>query len=128
MARRNRLAEAASNSPTSSRLSTGGELLRQAGKRQVFQHALPLERLDVEEPQRRHALRHRLRSQLPLTEQVKLVLPDMLRTKPAGSTSEVFGKLLDRKQIGSCGARGIVATLEFFEHPVSKLSHKKYLL
>jgi hypothetical protein len=38
---------------------------------------------------------------------------------------KVFGKLLDRKQVGFCGARGIVATLEFFEHPVSELSHKK---
>jgi len=52
----------------------------------------------------------------------------MLRTKPVGSTMKVFGKLLDRKQVGFCGSRGIVATLEFFEHPVSELSHKKYLL
>jgi FAD/FMN-containing dehydrogenase len=52
----------------------------------------------------------------------------MLRAKPVGSTMKVFGKLLDREQVGSRGTWGIVATLEFFEHPVSELSHKKYLL
>jgi hypothetical protein len=83
---------------------------------------MSLERLDVEEPQRGHSLRHRLRSQLALTKQVELVLADMLRTKPVGSTMKVLGKLPDRKQVA------IVATLEFFEHPVSELSHKKYLL
>ncbi|XWK65994.1 hypothetical protein RBB80_20590 [Tunturiibacter gelidiferens] len=94
----------------------------------MLQHVMSLERLDVEEPQRGHSLRHRLRSQLPLTKQVELVLPDMLCTKLIGSTIKVFGKLLDRKQVGFCGSRGIVATFEFFEHPVSELSHKKYLL
>ena len=62
-----------------------GKPLRQPGKRQVLQHVMPLERLDVKEPQRCHSLRHRLRSQLPLTKQVELVLPDMLRTKLVGS-------------------------------------------
>ena len=94
----------------------------------MLKHVLPLERLDVEEPQRRHSLRHRLRGQLPLTKQVQLVLADMLRAKMVGTTMKVFGKLLDRKQIGFCGARGVVATLEFFEHPLSELRHRKYLL
>ena len=75
----------------------GWELLRQSGKRQVLQHVMPLQRLDVEEPQRGYSLRHCLRSQLPLTKQVELVLPDMLRTKLVRSTMKVFGKLLDRK-------------------------------
>jgi hypothetical protein len=52
----------------------------------------------------------------------------MLRAQLIGSTVKVFGKLLDREQIGSRGSRGIVAALEFLEHPVSQLSHKKYLL
>jgi FAD/FMN-containing dehydrogenase len=52
----------------------------------------------------------------------------MLRAKPVGSTMKVFGKLLDREQVGSRGTWGIVATLEFLKHPVSELSHKKYLL
>jgi hypothetical protein len=52
----------------------------------------------------------------------------MLRTQPIGSTMKMFSKLLDREQVGFCGSRGIVATLEFFEHPVSQMSHKKYLL
>jgi hypothetical protein len=52
----------------------GWELLRQAGERQVLQHVMSLERLDVEEPQPGHSLRHRFRSQLPLTKQVQLVV------------------------------------------------------
>src|SRR5258705_5656316 len=60
-----------------------------------------------------------------LAKQVELVLTDMLRAKLIGSTMKVFSKLLDREQIGSRGTWGIVATLEFFEHPVSELSHEK---
>jgi hypothetical protein len=64
---------------------------------------MPLERLDEEEPQCGNSLRHRLRSQLALTQQVELVLTDMLRAKLVGSTMKVFRKLLDREQIGSRG-------------------------
>src|SRR6202051_5035150 len=103
------------------------KLLRQSGERQVLQHVMPLERLDEEEAQCSHSLRHRLRSQLALAKQVELVLADMFRAKLIGSTMKVFSKLLDREQVRFYGSRGIVATLEFFEHPVSQLSHKKYL-
>jgi hypothetical protein len=128
MVRCSRLAEGGQQPANLLSAEHGWEPLRQAGKRQVLQHVMSLERLDVEEPQRGHSLRHRLRSQLALTKQVELVLADMLRTKPVGSTMKVLGKLLDRKQVRFCGSRAIVATLEFFEHPVSQLSHKKYLL
>jgi hypothetical protein len=83
----------------------GRELLRQAGERQVLQHVMSLERLDVEEPQPGHSLRHRLRSQLALTKQVELVLPDMLCTKLIGSTMKVFGK-----QGRSCDVRVLPAS------------------
>jgi hypothetical protein len=93
------------------------KLLRQSGERQVLQHVMPLERLDEEEAQCSHSLRHRLRSQLALAKQVKLVLADLFRAKLIGSTIKVFSKLLDREQSRilrfqghSCDARVLPAS------------------
>src|ERR1700722_3289612 len=94
----------------------------------MFKHVLPLERLDVEEPQRSRSLRHRFRRQLPFPQQVELVLTYVLRAEPVGSTMKVFSELLNRVQVAPCGARRVVATLEFFEHPVSELSHNNLLV
>ena len=80
---------------------------------------MPLERLDVEKPKRSRSLRNRFRRQLPFPQQVELILTYLLCTKPVGRTMKVFGELLNRMQVASCGARRVVATLEFFEHPVS---------
>ncbi len=41
---------------------------------------------------------------------------------------KVFSELLNRMQVAPCGARRVVATLEFFEHPVSELSHNDLLV
>src|ERR1700688_67807 len=88
-------------------------------RRKLLQHVMPLERLDEEEAQCSHSLRHRLRSQLALAKQVELVLADMFRAKLIGSTMKVFSKLrcnqhqpasqlkLDREQVGFYGSRGI---------------------
>ena len=41
---------------------------------------------------------------------------------------KVFSELLNRIQVAPCGARRLVATLAFFEHPVSELSHNDLLV
>jgi hypothetical protein len=41
---------------------------------------------------------------------------------------KVFSELLNRMRVAPCGARRVVATLEFFEHPVSELSHNDLLV
>src|ERR1700720_4010210 len=89
----------------------------------MFKHVLPLERLDIEEPQR-----SRFRRQLPFPQQVELILTYVLRAKLVGSTMKVFSELLNRMQVAPCGTRRVVATLEFFEHPVSELSHNDLLV
>ena len=94
----------------------------------MLKHVLPLERLDVEEPKRSRSLRHRFRRQLPFPQQVELILTYVLRAKLVGSTMKVFSELLNRMQVAPCGARRVVATLEFFEHPVSELSHNDLLV
>src|SRR6202167_2380663 len=94
----------------------------------MLKHVLPLERLDVEEPKRSRSLRHRFRRQLPFPQQVELVLTYVLRAEPVGSTMKVFSELLNGVQVAPCGARRVVATLEFFEHPVSELSHNDLLV
>src|SRR5271165_5518906 len=94
----------------------------------MFKHVSPLEGLDIEKPERSGALRNRLRRQLPFSQQVKLILTYLLCPELVGSTMKVFGELLNRLQIASSGARRVVATLEFFEHPVSELSHNDLLV
>src|ERR1700678_148052 len=94
----------------------------------MLKHVLPLERLDVEEPKRSRSLRHRFRRQLPFPQQVELILTYLLGSELVGSTMEVFSELLNRMQVAPCGARRVVATLEFFEHPVSELSHNDLLV
>src|SRR6202051_3857047 len=94
----------------------------------MFNHVLPLERLDIEDPKRSRSLRHRFRRQLPFPQQVELILTYVLRAKLVGSTMKVFSELLNRMQVAPCGARRVVATLEFFEHPVSESSHNDLLV
>src|SRR5271163_2474558 len=94
----------------------------------MLKHVLPLERLDVEEPKRSRSLRHGFRRQLPLPQQVELILTYLLCAKLVGSTMKVFSELLNRMQVAPCGARRVVAALEFLEHPVSELSHSDLLV
>src|ERR1700679_1259341 len=94
----------------------------------MLKHVLPLERLDVEEPKRSRSLRHRFRRQLRFPQQVERILTYLLGSELVGSTMEVFSELLNRMQVAPCGARRVVATLEFFEHPVSELSHNDLLV
>jgi hypothetical protein len=68
------------------------------------------------------------RKTAPLPQQVELIFTYLLRAKLARSTMEMFGELLNRVQVATCGARRGVAALEFFEHPVSELSHNDLLV
>src|ERR1700721_3237163 len=94
----------------------------------MLKHVVPRERLDGEEPKRSRSLRHRFRRLLPFPQQVELILTYLLGSELVGSTMEVFSELLNRMQVAPCGARRVVATLEFFEHPVSELSHNDLLV
>ena len=57
-----------------------------------------------------------------------LVLADMVRPKLFRRTAKVPGELLHRMQVRPHGVRRVVATLEFVEHQLAKMGHRKILL
>jgi hypothetical protein len=57
-----------------------------------------------------------------------LVLADVIGSKLLGRPTEVPGKLLHRMQVRPHGVRRVVTTLEFVEHQLAKMGHRKILL
>src|ERR1017187_2905729 len=85
----------------------------------------PPESLDVEKAQSAGAKPNSPRRQLTIAKQMNLILPDMVQAKPLWRTMEVPRKILHRVEIATCGALGIVATLEFIQHQLPKMGHGK---
>jgi len=83
------------------------------------------ERLDVEKTQSAGPKPDRPRQQLTIPKQVNLILPDMIRPQTIWQAMKVFGEICHRVEIAMCGALGIVATLEFIQHQLPKMSHGK---
>jgi len=77
-----------------------------------------LQYLDIEEAKSRQTLKNGVRFELQLAEQHRLVLPDMLRTKPIRTTMEVLAEVLDSMDVGTDRARGEVA-LQLFNHQLT---------
>src|ERR1019366_10457192 len=80
-----------------------------------------LDRLRVEEPQRRESLRHGGRGKLSLAEQIRLVLADVLRSELIRRAPKVPRKILDRLDVAVDGSLSVITTLEFFEHHFAKV-------
>src|ERR1700692_3084823 len=79
----------------------------------------PLQHLDVKKAQSGQPLRDGARSQLPGAEHRSLVLADVFRAESVRRTTEVPGEVLDRAEISVNGARGVVATLQLFQHDLT---------
>jgi hypothetical protein len=76
----------------------------------------PLQRLHKEEAKCGCSPLHRSSGQLPLPEQMNLILPDVLRPQPVWRTTEVPGKVFNRVDVGAYSVRRVVAALEFVQH------------
>ena len=61
-------------------------------------------------------------------EKVELELANLLRAQFIRRAMEVFSKLLDGSDVGTCGSLGVIPALEFLEHPFSKLGHRDLLV
>ena len=68
------------------------------------------------------------RVQLPHLEQISLIGAKMIGTELVWGLAKVLCEPLDKTQITSRRALGIVATLEFLEHHLAKVGHSRYLL
>ena len=95
------------------------------GKRDVIGKIGPAQRLDEEKTQRRGAAFDGSWRKLALAKQIRLVLADMLRAKTFGRTMEVLREVLHRKDVRSYSALRVVATLEFIQHHLPKMGHRK---
>src|SRR5882672_9292635 len=113
------------------------DLLRAEYLRQV-QHLLwirclgytpaSLQDLDIEEPQRRQPLNHRVGSQLPLAEHCCLILANMFWTELIRGTVEVSGVVLDCSNVSVDVCLGVVVSLQFLKHDLTQMGHRDILL
>jgi hypothetical protein len=72
-----------------------------------------------EEAQGHQPLRHCVRGQFSLAEELCLVLADVLLAQLVRRTLEVPCKIFDSADVGSCCTLRVIATLEFLQHHFS---------
>src|SRR5580658_1219243 len=95
------------------------------GKRNLIEQIGTSKGLDVEKTQSRTSALDRARRQLPIAEQVHLVLANMAWAQALRRAMEVLREILHRVDIAADSAWGIVATLEFVQHQLPKMGHGK---
>src|SRR6266851_3900609 len=94
------------------------------GSRNIFEQIASLQRLDIEEAERRYMLLHGAGIQLLLLKQVGLILAQVLRTEPVGRLMEMAGEFLDDPDVGFYGTLSVITSLEFLQHHSAKMGHK----
>jgi hypothetical protein len=103
----------------------GWQALMALGKRNRIRQVGPAERLDEQEPQCRCLSFDGARRELPIAEQMNLVLANVVRPQPIRRPAKIPGELLDRMDIGPYGVRRVVATLELIQHHLAKMGHSE---
>ena len=86
---------------------------RRSWVRKVFLRIWALQRLEEEELYRGHPLLDRVDRQFAITDQVKLKLPDVVRSEFIGWTFEISGELPQCADVRGYGTLGVITTLEF---------------
>jgi hypothetical protein len=66
-------------------------------------------------------------SQVPITDQVKLKLSDVLGSELIRRPMEIFRELPQSERMGFYDSLGIITTLEFLQHHFAKLDHREPL-
>jgi hypothetical protein len=67
---------------------------------------------------------HRARSELPLAEEVRLILTEVRVIESIGKRVEEPGESLDGLEVVVNGGLRLVAPLKFLQHRVSEMGHK----
>src|SRR3974377_2104806 len=83
-----------------------------------------LYRLDEEEAQRGQPLRDGPCGEFPLAKEIRLVLPDVLRTELVGRALEVTREIFHGLEVGAGCRLGVITTLEFLEHHFAQVGHR----
>src|SRR5215831_6547551 len=102
------------------RAENGRQLSWRFGKRKVVEvHVAAFEHLLEEEAQCRHPHLHRPWIEFPLLQQIPLEALNMCRSQSIRWFTEILRELFDGEDVAANCGRGIVATLEFFQHLLS---------
>ena len=94
----------------------------------LFRSVVPFQRLVEEEAESGHVLLHRTRIELLVLKQVCLILAQMIGSELIGRLMEVLGEVLHDSQVPFYGTLGVITTLEFLQHLLSKLGHRDLLV
>src|SRR5204863_8484280 len=86
-----------------------------------------LQRLDIEEPNSAEMLDYGVGLELSFSEQIRLVLANVVRSELVGRAVEVPRELVNGTEVCARCSRSVVATLEFLEHQLSKMGHNNLL-
>src|SRR6266850_156734 len=87
-----------------------------------------LESFDVEEPQRRQAVRNCTRRQLPLLKQLGLIFANVSRAQAIRRKVESSSKIFHCADVVACGMLRVITTLEFLQHHFSEMGHRDLLV
>ena len=71
---------------------------------------------------------HRPRLELPVAQQVRLVLAEVGLIELVWRTVEMLGEPLDGLDVVLDGGRGVVAPLELVQHRLSEMGHRNLLV
>src|SRR3974390_1136046 len=83
-----------------------------------------LHRLDEEEAQRGQPLRDGPCGEFPVAKEIRLVLPDVLRTELVGRALEVTREIFHGLEVGAGCRLGVITTLEFLEHHFAQVGNR----
>src|SRR6266567_771294 len=87
-----------------------------------------LESFDVEEAQRRQAVRNCTRRQLPLLKQLGLIFANVSRAQAIRRKVESSSKIFHCADVVACGMLRVITTLEFLQHHFSEMGHRDLLV
>src|SRR5258708_14959202 len=87
-----------------------------------------LESFDVEEPQRRQAVRNCTRRQLSLLKQLGLIFANVSRAQAIRRKVESSSKIFHCADVVACGMLRVITTLEFLQHHFSEMGHRDLLV
>ena len=95
------------------------EGLRPLGLRDIGEHVGLAERHVVEKAQGTDGLHDERPGDVPLVDEIELILADLFGAKAIRGGPKVLGKLGDTAEIGCNSLWGIVPQLQVFEHPLA---------
>jgi hypothetical protein len=96
------------------------------GKWNVFQHVMASV-FTKEKAQGRYSLANAVGRKFSFSQQMDLILANVLRSQLVGGTTKVLGELPQDEGVGLYGILGVISTLELIQHPFSQMGHRDLL-